>query len=491
MRAIFESAPPFFTNFGASRQSSPEQVIFGWSTPLAGPWPPMGSGPLALQADVHDWTIAEALMWANSNQAFPLAVAYYEPQTPWAFATPNTPPPHIAPEYTADPSLPPEQTPTPDDIELIPPATNIGPGIVRGFKAVLPMPDDVQIERFEMLAIDWAQAELLFRLSETQRIERLTRLFEGKKSHVRDLGARGFARSYESASPAQTTNSSASPEQREVLSRRVDVDLPDRQTYAVRLVASNKHSRVTSIAMPEHTVYLGTQIARCEIASNAAYCCPAEMKSRVDLGRSSKPGPWTSAHLKEPSCLAGDDGSDIINLNGKTPHFLTLGDGDDQVRVFQSGSVALLGRGDDMFEATPLAAANVHGGRGHDVIKASELADYVDAGDGDDEVYVFGGDDVIFLGAGGDYAETGEGDDTVYPGSGKDKVDAGEGDDVVVYLHVCELQAGAMVAGGRGSDRLVLPTTIAEARRLGLHFDGFEEVVENAARASLFAGCEQ
>ena len=48
-----------------------------------------------------------------------------------------------------------------------------------------------------------------------------------------------------------------------------------------------------------------------------------------------------------------------------------------------------------------------------------------------------------------------------------------------------------MVAGGRGSDRLVLATTIAEARRLGLHFDGFEEVVENAARASLFAGCEQ
>ena len=150
------------------------------------------------------------------------------------------------------------------------------------------------------------------------------------------------------------------------------------------------------------------------------------MKSRVDLGRSSKPGPWASAHLKEPSCVAGDDGSDVINLNGKTPHFLTLGDGDDQVRVFQSGSVALLGRGDDMFEATPIAAANVHGGRGNDVIKASELADYVDAGDGNDEVYAFGGDDVIFLGAGGDYAETGEGDDTVYPGSGKDKVDAGE-----------------------------------------------------------------
>jgi hypothetical protein len=140
VRAVFENAPPFFTNFGASRQSSPEQVIFGWSTPPAGPWPPMGSGTLALRADVHDWTIAEALMWANSNQAFPLAVAYYEPQTPWAFATPNTAPPHIAPAYTADPSLLPEQTPPPDDIELIPPATDIGPGIVRGFKAVLPMP---------------------------------------------------------------------------------------------------------------------------------------------------------------------------------------------------------------------------------------------------------------------------------------------------------------------------------------------------------------
>jgi hypothetical protein len=146
--------------------------------------------------------------------------------------------------------------------------------------------------------------------------------------------------------------------------------------------------------MPEDRAYLGTQTARCDISSTAAYCCPSEMKNRVDLGHSSKPGkakPWSAARLEEPSCIVGSDGADVVKVNGKTPHFVTLGDGDDEV----------------------------------------------------------------------------------------------------VYLHACELQEGAMVSGGKGYDRLVLPVSAAEAQRLGLQFDGFEQLVEDATRASLFADCEQ
>jgi RTX calcium-binding nonapeptide repeat (4 copies) len=285
----------------------------------------------------------------------------------------------------------------------------------------------------------------------------------------------------------------AKREKRKVLSSWVDVDLPTSQTYAVRLVVSNPYARVSSIAVPEDTAYLGSQIARCEIASNAAYCCPAEMEKRIELGnaKSDVGHPWTSAHLREPTCIAGGDRDEVVSLGGKIPHFLTLGRGTDKVRVLTPGSVVLLGGGDDLFEADMKAMVNVRGGRGNDVLKGSELADFVDGGDGNDKVFTFGGNDVIHLGAGDDYADAGQGDDVIYPGSGNNNVNAGEGDDDVVYLHVCELDGGAKVSGGDGSDRLILPTTKTEAVRLGLRFDGFETIVEGSTRASLFADCEQ
>lgn len=505
-RAIFETAPPFFTNFGASRQSSPEQMIFSWSTPPGGPWPPTASGWLGIRPDVHDWQLAEGLMWHFSNQAFPLALAYYNAETPWTFATPNTPAPQLAPQYTIDPSLPPEPTPIPDDIELLPPASSIAPGSIRGLTTHLPQGGNVNIESFELLAIDWAEAELLFRTPLAQRNERLVQLFASREKQVRNLlggrpgvsprGVRpedaGFHEEKAASHTRIRDQRTQEPKQR--LSRRDTIDLPERQTYAVRLVASNEHARVTSLSMPEHTTYLGAQIARCDAASTAAYCCPTEITSRVELGGTAsmrRAAPYSTARLKEPSCIAGGASADVVIVNGKMPHFLTLGDGDDKVRVFQPGSVVLLGRGDDIFEAKQKAAANVRGGLGADIIHGSLLSDHIDAGGGDDQVKSDGGDDVVRLGAGDDHADAGPGADTIYPGSGRNYIDAGEGDDAVIFLHQCEFSAGAsIVNGGIGNDRLVLPITAAEARHVGLQFEGFEEIIENASRASVFGDCE-
>ena len=506
-RAISESAPPFFTNFGASRQSSPEEIIFSWSTPNGGPWPPSASGWLTLKPDVHDWSISEALMWHYSNDAFPMAVAYYGAETPWAFATPNSPAPGMAPQYTADPSLPAEDTPFPDNIELIPPPSSVIPGIIRRFTTYLPQPDDAQIESFELLPIDWAEAELLFRISSDKQNAILMTMFADRKSQVRNLLHRSQETHQEDFTLEEadfhaddktqlaTGRNGDQPSRADTFSRRIDVNLPERQTYAVRLVASNKYNRVTSLSMPEHTSYLGTQTARCDIASTADYCCPAEMSSRIELGKISNSEhavPYSTAHLNQSSCIAGVAGADIVDVIGKTPHFLSLGDGDDKVRVFQSGSVVLLGRGEDSFEADSNAAATVRGGRDSDDIRTSLLDDYVAAGEGDDRVQTFDGNDVIHLDSGNDYVDAGTGNDTIYPGSGRNQVYAGKGDDEVVFLHSCEFEVGASTLyGGEGNDRLVLPTTEVEAHRFGLKFEGFEEIVEHAERASLFADCEQ
>ncbi len=500
VRAISESAPPFFTSFGASRQSSPEQIIFAWTTPPSGPWPPTASGWLSMRLDVHDWTVSEALIWHYSNQAFPMALAYFEAQTPWAFATPNTAPPQFAPAYTADPTLPAEDTPVPDKIELIPAASNVDPGIVRGFTTVIPMPDQVQIERFELLPISWEDAELLIRLPEIQRNHHLMQMFNKNQENIRKLETRDFFRTVSHEFPDHEDsysyhNKISGNRHQKELTQRINVDLPKNQTYAVRLVASNKYSRVTSISIPEHTSYLGTQIARCSIAGNSDYCCPAEMRSHIDLSLktgSDNKVETSSLPSHGPSCISGSDRSDTVYLDAETRHFLSLGGGDDAVFASHSGSVALLGPGDDTFKSlTAHAAAYVRSGRGNDYVRGSALADHIHAGEDDDEIYTLEGDDVILLGDGDDYAEAGYGNDRIYPGSGVNTVLAGDGDDEIIFLNECELADGSEVYGGAGIDRLVLPVSLERAKRLGLSLDGFEHVVENASRVSQFADCEQ
>ncbi len=472
-RAIDESAPPFFTSFGFNLTDSAEQMIFGWTTPFAGPWPPGASGYLTLDLDVHDWTVSEALIWANSNQAFPMALAFYGAQTPWGFASPGAPPPGQGPQFLADPSLPPEITPVPDAIELIPPRTE-SPGATRGFTATLPSPDGARIESFEILPIEWAEAELLLRTPPAQRSPLLAEAFSDRRGAVRDLL---FRRGGDSGlAPAAA---GFSGDGRRAVSRFINVDLPDTKTYAARLVASNGRTRVTSLALPEHNAYYGAQLARCDNGNSAEYCCPSEMTRH--------PATVQTGRLRQPSCIAGGPGADDVAIVGAHPHFLTLGGGADRVRAHRAGSVVLLGPGNDEFEAQPNAAATVRAARGDDLARGSKRSDHIDAGEGADRVFADGGDDILILGEGADRAEAGPGDDLIYPGGGGGSVDAGPGNDTVVFTDSCET-VGA-VSGGTGVDRLVLPATRADAERAGLRIDGFERIVEGAARASRFADC--
>ncbi|MEO9876408.1 MAG: hypothetical protein ABJM26_15685 [Anderseniella sp.] len=505
-RAISETAPPFFTNFGVGLTSSPEQLIFSWSTPPGGPWPPTASGLLTLDIDVHDWTVEEALIWANSNQAFPLLVSTFVAQKPWGLASPNDVPPGLAPKFNVAANVLSEPTPVPDSIELIPPITKPNPTGVRSFTAMLPALDDTEIERFELLPIDWAQAELLVHLSPDQRNRILAQRFDSERDGIVDLAYGMDKKKTGKATPAslgflpdpnhkiRSGNDGTESRHHVRLSRKVEISLSDKQTYAVRLIAANKHARVTSISIPEHTTYQGTRMARCESASDVASCCPVEMgrpairiAGRASTGRSWH---WSAGSLVAPRCIVGNDRDDWIQLSGKVPHFLASGAGNDWVHASKAGSVVLLGPGNDAFSATKEAVAHVRGGDGDDRISTSNVNDQIEGGKGNDVVLAHAGNDLVLAGPGDDFIDAGPGNDRIYPGSGKDYVIAGPGNDRVIYSHICELRKNAVLLGGEGRDVLILPVSKEIAENLGLKYYGFERVIENAARASMFSDCE-
>lgn len=505
-RAISESAPPFFTQFGTGLTSSPEQLIFSWSTPPAGPWPPTASGWLSLQLDVHDWTVEEALIWANSNQAFPLAVSTFVAQKPWGLASPKASPPGLAATYSVAANLSSEVTPEPDNIELIPPLTQVNPSGIRGFTAFLPDTDDTEIVSFDLLPINWATAELLARHSSQQRNTVLMQRFEREKQNVTNLAYRGAKKPSEKMTPGSLGFSRLNPrkvaandghaksKKGSLLEKRVKISLSDSQTYAVRLIAKNRHARVTSVSMPELTTYQGTRLTRCEATGDMASCCPVEMTRPhlriAGLASSKQAWHWSSAGLKEPRCIVANERDDWIQLAGSMPHFLSSGDGDDLVHASQAGSIVLLGSGDDAFSATRDAPASIRGGDGKDRISTSSLDDHVDSGAGNDVIIAREGNDIVLTGADDDFIDAGPGDDQIFPGSGRNYVIAGSGDDQVIFSHACELRSGSVVLGGPGNDTLVLPVSKQKAERSGLRFIGFESIVENAVRHSRFSDCE-
>jgi hypothetical protein len=497
-RAISENAPPFFTFFGAGLTSSPEQLIFDWSTPFAGPWPPSASGWLNLTLDVHDWVVQEALMWANSNQAFPLAIPSVVSSKPWGLASPSAPPPGQAPAYSIAFDAPSEPTPEPDDIELLPPEDSLVPNGLRGFTLVLPQVDGILIDRLELVALDWPAAELLERRSAQQRIDDLSRRLAAAGPNVVDLIASILGSRARQVSPydlglrvdpslfTDPRDSAVGQPALAPLSMTVPVPLDDDSTYAVRVVLSTPEARVTALFMPEMNTYQGTRRARCAQSADAASCCPVEMAGPIQIIDRR----WSAKGLTEPHCIIGGDRGETIQLDGGLAHVLASGAGDDHVVAISGGSVVMLGRGDDHYTSNPGAVAHTEGGPGKDTIVGSNLADDL-AGDADaDTIIAKAGNDRAMGGAGDDYINAGPGDDEIYPGSGNNAVDAGPGDDWVIYTHACELAGASRLNGGPGFDTLVLPVKRSDPQVAGLSYRGFESVVEEAGRSSVFADCE-
>ncbi|MBX7247472.1 MAG: choice-of-anchor L domain-containing protein [Caulobacteraceae bacterium] len=137
---------------------------------------------------------------------------------------------------------------------------------------------------------------------------------------------------------------------------------------------------------------------------------------------------------------------------------------------------------------------------------ATDFADIITAGDGDDIVYGLGGDDTIDLGANNDIADGGDGDDSITGGDGDDEIDGGAGVDIAVFSGnradylVVEQGDGYLITDLRGGspdgqDQLVnvefaqfadglVKLTIGSAPEIGVG-DTVAEVIEPEAASGL------
>lgn len=492
-RAIWDDAPNEFSSFGVSTTSSPEIMRYTWSTSFdSGLWTDGSSDNFALNLDVHDWVPTEALMWHYSNDAWPIPLPGLVADSPWGYATPQTPPPGSEPGYTVVATNP-EPSVEPTQIELLP-DLQTRPSRSRGLTVTLPNLDGLRIQRIALLPLNWTQAEIIMRDPFSRQREQLERAFEDGGRHIIELitpsdagtkAARLGFKAHESGFPYTRTSDQTHRPANDLLRGRFPVRLGDDTTYAALIRTTTGKVSTTLLALPEMTGYLGTRVARCHRADDAGSCCP--YGARITRG-----GPAADRLTASgPSaCLLGKGGDDILEIRGSQPQIVAAGDGSDQVLAFAADAVVSLGRGDDRFVATRFAAASVAGGAGDDKIEGSDLSDSLNGGAGADDIDGAGGDDLIIGEADADSLHGGPGNDTLLPGSGADYVNGGKGDDRVVINHVCELDAAKILKGGSGQDTLVLPGSLEQARARGLQASGFETVVEFASRDSRIADCE-
>jgi len=161
---------------------------------------------------------------------------------------------------------------------------------------------------------------------------------------------------------------------------------------------------------------------------------------------------------------------DIYRANSKLGSgndYIESGDGDDEIWAGQGHDTVFAGAGDDSASGGRgndllvggSGVDSLFGGGGDDVIisggpnsgplpvpldnltnaliddaafSGDQSNDFVEAGDGNDRVFAFGGHDLVFGGAGDDQIRAGAGNDIVVGGDGNDTISAGEGDDIVL-----------------------------------------------------------
>ena len=108
--------------------------------------------------------------------------------------------------------------------------------------------------------------------------------------------------------------------------------------------------------------------------------------------------------------------------------------------------------GNDRFDGSGLMTlpATAHGDEGNDVLYGGWMADWLDAGNGDNLANGGSGNDVLLGGSGIDALQGQDGNDLIFGFGGNDVINAGVGDDTMF--------AGAgndFVVGGDGSDHLI------------------------------------
>jgi Ca2+-binding RTX toxin-like protein len=147
-----------------------------------------------------------------------------------------------------------------------------------------------------------------------------------------------------------------------------------------------------------------------------------------------------------------------------------LGEGDDRFLLGQLWSAGLElygGAGDDQIMSGN-GNSQLTGDAGNDVLTSFNGDDQLAGDDGDDQLSGGSGRDLIDGGAGDDVLDGGKGDDELYAGGGINRLNGGAGND---FLFSNGLQAGTVLDGGTGQDRLTM-TESASAVSLRLTAKG-------------------
>ena len=117
------------------------------------------------------------------------------------------------------------------------------------------------------------------------------------------------------------------------------------------------------------------------------------------------------------------------------------------------------GDADEMFYASDLADT-LSGGAGNDNLNGKIGDDSLDGGSGNDTLYGLEGNDYIIGGTGGDTLNGGDGDDYLNGGAGADYLPGDAGNDTLVF-NTGDVVAGEIIRGGdvAGVDRIVVETS--------------------------------
>lgn len=177
---------------------------------------------------------------------------------------------------------------------------------------------------------------------------------------------------------------------------------------------------------------------------------------------------WAGPGDMGDDTMLGGAGQDVVG-GGDGDDFLAGGLGGD-ILYGGSGNDTLIGGGwtdtvntpNDRFDEgeadlQELAANQIWGGDGHDLIIAAAGDDRIGAASGDDTIEAGSGNNLVFAGAGTDRIVTGDGDDTIFGGPGNDSIIGGAGADI--------LWGGSgddSLSGGAGADIFSFTGTIGQ-----------------------------
>lgn len=153
--------------------------------------------------------------------------------------------------------------------------------------------------------------------------------------------------------------------------------------------------------------------------------------------------------------VQGGAGRDRITVEGFGTKSIDGGSGSDTIVFTQQAVVNLYSgvamRGQDGIDGVDSVSGIEHviTGGADDVIIATDTANTVRSGDGDDWTMTLGGNDSVYAGKGNDTVHAGDGSDTIRGEDGADALYGGHGNDVIWAGHGIDT-----IRGGAGADEL-------------------------------------